>query len=227
METGGDGMGWETIALPFDVQRIEHSTKGEIVPFDLYSSSSDQKPFWLANFSGSGFNYTSAIKANEPYIIAMPNSSKYLGDYILAGDVTFSAENVSVPQTPTFNGTFLPAFAPVAMSATVHALNVNNRYVKYSGSYEPGSRFIASLRDVRPFEAYISDGSTRGIIKINVAESATAIGRALFSFYENPVVAIYTLSGQQVVLTVQRGFDEVWSSLAKGVYIVNGKKMIK
>ena len=227
METGGDGMGWETIALPFDVQRIEHSTKGEIVPFDLYNSSSDQKPFWLANFSGSGFNYTSAIKANEPYIIAMPNSSKYLGDYILAGDVTFSAENVSVPQTPTFNGAFLPAFAPVAMSASVHALNVNNRYVKYSGSYEPGSRFIAGLRDVRPFEAYISDGSTRGVIKINVAESATAIGRALSSFYDNPVVVIYTLSGQQVALSVQRGFDEIWSSLAKGVYIVNGKKMIK
>ena len=113
METGGNGKGWETIALPFDVQKISHSSRGEIVPFPAYSSSSNQKPFWLANFSGSGFRRTAAVLANEPYIIAMPNSTKYQNEYNLAGDVMFSAENVQVPKTPTFSGTFVPAFSTV------------------------------------------------------------------------------------------------------------------
>ena len=227
METGGDGKGWETIALPFDVQRINHNQKGEIVPFASYSSSSSQKPFWLANFSGSGFRRTSAIKANEPYIIAMPNNSKYKSDYVLAGDVSFTAENVQVTKTPAFSGMFVPTFATVAKSATVHALNVNNRYVKYSGSYEAGSCFISDLRDIRPFEAYISDSSTRGIFEINFDGGATDIDRILFSVDEGQKVTIHTLSGLQVVSTTQRDFDAVWQQLPKGVYIVNGTKWIK
>ena len=227
METGGDGKGWETIALPFDVQRIKHSQKGEIVPFTSYSSSSSQKPFWLANFSGSDFRRTSAIKANEPYIIAMPNSSKYKSDYILAGDVSFTAENVQVTKTPSFSGLFVPTFATVARSSTVHALNVNNRFVKYSGSYEAGSCFISDLRDIRPFEAYFSDSSTRGIFEINFDGGATDIDRIQFSADEGQKVTIHTLSGMQVVHTTQRDFDAVWQQLPRGVYIVNGTKWIK
>lgn len=227
METGGDGKGWETIALPFDVQHISHSQKGEIVPFASYSSSSSQKPFWLANFSGRDFRRTSAIKANEPYIIAMPNSSKYKSDYILAGDVSFTAENVQVTKTPSFSGLFVPTFATVARSSTAHALNVNNRYVKYSGSFEAGSCFISDLRDIRPFEAYFSDSSTRGIFEINFDGGATDIDRILYSVGESQKVTIHTLSGLQVVSTIQRDFDAFWQQLPKGVYIVNGKKWIK
>ena len=227
METGGDGKGWETIALPFDVQRISHSTKGEIVPFASYNNSSSQKPFWLANYSGSSFRRTSAIKANEPYIIAMPNSSKYKSDYILAGDVSFSAENVQVTKTPSFSGTFVPTFAAVAKSSTVHALNVNNRYVKYSGSYEAGSRFISDLRDIRPFEAFISDSSTRGIIEINFDDNTTEINQILFSTNEEQKVIIHTLSGQKIDNLNLSNFEQHWNDLPKGVYIVNGKKLIK
>lgn len=226
METGGNGKGWETIALPFDVQKISHSSRGEIVPFPAYSSSSNQKPFWLANFSGSGFRRTAAVLANEPYIIAMPNSTKYQNEYNLAGDVMFSAENVQVPKTPTFSGTFMPAFSTVKKASSILALNVNNRYVKYSGSYEAGSCFISGLRDVRPFEAYISDSSTRGVIEIGI-DDTTDMDRILFSVDEDQEFTIHTLSGLQVVRTTQRDFDAVWQQLPKGVYIVNGKKWIK
>ena len=40
-------------------------------------------------------------------------------------------------------------------------------------------------------------------------------------------MTIHTLSGQQIIRTTQRDFDIVWQQLHKGVYIVNGKKMIK
>ena len=223
METGG-GKGWESLALPFDVQRIVHSTRGEIVPFALYSSSSSQKPFWLARFSGSEFKRASAIEANEPYIIAMPNNSKYKNEYNLAGDVTFSAENAAVPKTPSFNGKFQPAFAPVAKSNAVMALN-NSRY---SGGYDAGSRFISGLRDVRPFEAYMTgSSSTRGIIEINFDDGTTDIDDILLTTNEEQEITIHSLSGQHVTNTTQCDFNAVWQKLPKGVYIVNGKKMIK
>ena len=228
METGGNGKGWETIALPFDVQRIVHSTRGEIVPFAGYSSASNQKPFWLGNMSASGFKRASSIQANEPYIIAMPNNSKYNNDYNLAGDVTFSADNVQVAKTPTFSGLFLPAFGTVPQSSTIYALNVNNRHVKYSGNYDAGSRFIANLRDVRPFEAYMTgSSSTRGIIEISFNDGTTDMLDILLSTDESQKVSIHTLSGQQIIRTTQCDFNAVWQQLPKGVYIINGKKWIK
>ena len=228
METDiGKAKGWESLALPFDVQKISHNTRGEIVPFPSYNSSSTQKPFWLANFSGSGFRRTAAVLANEPYIIAMPNSSSYRNEYNLAGDVTFSADNVQVPKTPSLSGTFVPAFGTVPQSSTVYALNVNNRHVKYSGNYDAGSRFIANLRDVRPFEAYMTGSSTRGIIEINFDDGTTDMLDVLFSSDESREVTVHSLSGQQVSRTTQYEFDTVWNLLPKGVYIINGKKMIK
>ena len=224
METGGNGKGWEALALPFFVQKITHSTRGEIVPFALYSSSSSQKPFWLAKYSGSEFKRTSVIEANEPYIIAMPNNSKYRNEYNLAGEVTFSAENAAVPKTPSFSGKFLPAFAPVAKSDAIMALNNSN----YSSGYEPGSHFVKDLRDVHPFEAYIiGNSSSRGVIEINLEDGTTDIDDILLSADDTQEITIHSLSGQQVARTIQRNFDQIWNGLPKGVYIVNGKKYIK
>ena len=217
METGGNGKGWETIVLPFDVQKISHTTRGEIIPFASYSSGSNQKPFWLASMMSGGFRSSSKIEANTPYIIAMPNSNKY------QGDITFSAENVSIPATPTFSGTFVPTYSTVTKSSNVYALNVNNRYVTYSGGYDAGSRFISNLRDVRPFEAYIKQAnSTRGIFEINI-DNTTDLNDLLKDDGSTSPVDVYTLSGQHIGKLCQ---SEI-SGLPKGVYIVNGKKIVK
>ena len=228
METGSEGKGWETIALPFNVQKISHSTRGEIIPFASYSSGSSEKPFWLANMSSSGFRRTSNIQSNEPYIIAMPNNNSYQNDYILTGDVTFSAENASVPKTPTFSGKFVPTFSTVSKSSNVYALNAVNKYVNATGGYDAGSRFISNLRDVRPFEAYISgSSSTRGVIEIDFDDDKTGLDNILFSTDENSEVTIYTISGRKVGNTQKGRLDETIEQLPKGVYIVNGKKIVK
>ena len=228
METGSEGKGWETIALPFNVQKISHSTRGEIIPFASYSSGSSEKPFWLANMSSSGFRRTSNIQSNEPYIIAMPNNNSYQNDYILTGDVTFSAENASVPKTPTFSGKFVPTFSTVSKSSNVYALNAVNKYVNATGGYDAGSRFISNLRDVRPFEAYISgSSSTRGVIEIDFDDDKTGLDNILFSTDENSEVTIYTISGRKVSTSQKARLDETLEQLPKGVYIVNGKKIVK
>ena len=157
----------------------------------------------------------------------MPNNSKYNNDYNLAGDVTFSADNVQISQTPAFNGLFLPTFSSVAKSSMVYALNVSNRYVKYSGSYDAGSRFISNLRDIRPFEAYINSSSTRGVIEISFDDGTTDMEDMLILHDKDNEMTIYTLSGLQIARTNKRDFDAVWQLLPNGVYIVNGKKKIK
>jgi hypothetical protein len=228
METGGNGKGWETIVLPFDVQKISHTTRGEIIPFASYSSGSNQKPFWLASMMSGGFRSSSKIEANTPYIIAMPNNSSYRNDYILVGDVTFSSENVSVPATPTFSGTFVPTYSTVTKSSNVLALNVVNKYVSNSGGYDAGSRFISNLRDIRPFEAYISQGSsTRGIIEIGFGDGTTGMAEVMAIYDADRLIDIHTLNGQKVAQAKQSELDVILDQLPHGVYIVNGKKIVK
>lgn len=227
METGGSGKGWETIALPFGVETITHATRGEIVPFAAYSQNSGKKPFWLCKFGSNGFVRTNSIQAYTPYIIAMPNQSNYDNNYILAGEVTFTSENVNVAATPTFSGTFVPAFSLVPKASNVYVLNVNNSYVSQSGGYDAGSRFISNLRDVRPFEAYISDISTRGVIEIGIGDGTTSMDNVLSLLNPDREIDIYTLSGQKVKRTKQNDIDNVMEQLPHGVYIVNGQKVLR
>ena len=228
MTTGGSGKGWETIALPFDVQYIVHATKGEIVPFASYSKNSGKKPFWLCRHGNTGFIRANSIQANTPYIIAMPNQSGYNSDYILAGEVTFSSDNIYVAATPSFSGTFVPVFVTVPKALSVYALNVTNRYVSDTGGYDAGSRFIRNLRDVRPFEAYISQGSSsRGFYEINMEDDTTCMDDLLMEGGSNQIVSIYSLGGQLVRKVRQCDLEDVMNLLPKGVYVVNGKKIIR
>lgn len=157
MQTGGNGKGWETIVLPFTVQTIMHSSKGELTPFASWEKSSTKKPFWLYTYNQGlkNFSSSSTIIANIPYLIAMPNQDDYESNYNLDGDVTFSADNVSIEVTPSFNSTFVPTYAPVQKSASVYAINAVNTYLYLTGGKDAGSCFISNLRDIRPFEAYI------------------------------------------------------------------------
>jgi len=237
MTTGGSGKGWEALALPFDVKNIEHKTKGTLTPFALYdSSNSSQRPFWLYELGSSGFRRSSGIKANTPYIIAMPNNTSYDSDYILTGDVTFSASNAKVYETSSVvtatsgSKRFVPAFSAVEKSSDVYTLNVSNQKVSYSGSYDKGSLFISNLRSVYPFEAYMTTSSsatrTRSI-GIEFDDDATAIDIVPTTDGETDIVKVYSMNGILVLQTDHKSLQKQWESLPAGVYIVNGKKVLK
>jgi hypothetical protein len=234
MTTGGSGMGWETITLPFDVARIEHTNKGVLTPFALYQSGTDQLPFWLYELGSSGFKRTDAIKANTPYIISMPNNSSYDSEYILSGDVTFSATNAKVYQTSNVvtsvsNGkTFVPAFAVVEKASVVYPLNVTNNLVTNSSSYDAGSRFIGDLRTVYPFEAYMTTSSSNRVLSIDFDDDgATGIDEIPMKTQHDATLKVYSISGQLLFSASKEQLDAEWKNLPAGVYIVNGKKMVK
>lgn len=230
MKSGlNESRGWETIALPFDVQKISHSSKGEIVPFAKWTSGGSAKPFWLYELSGSGFVEAEAIKANTPYIISMPNNEAYPGEYQLTGRVTFSAENVEVKKsdevlTTTYNNhTLMPSFINIGGEAGYYALNVNNDYEYYQGSENEGSKFILNLRKIHPFEAYMT--STSGTRSIDISEGMTTGIRGIEEIGSlDKVVKVYDLSGR--LIKTNTTMEAIRQELPAGVYIVNNRKMI-
>jgi hypothetical protein len=232
METGiGNARGWETIALPFDVQKITHQSKGEIVPFANWKSGDAKKPFWLMTYGSSGWVEANSIKANAPYIISMPNHSNYKSEFRLNGNVSFSAENVTIPPsdnllTSNYNGrTFSPNYANQSDNS-YYALNVNNDYVTYSGNDLEGSKFLIGLRTVHPFEAYMTSASQARMYIAIDEDMTTGIGDITEIMANEKVVRVYNLNGQLIMEEENKSVDEIQVLLSAGVYIVNGKKLI-
>lgn len=235
METGlGNARGWETIALPFDVQKITHQSKGEIVPFANWKSGDIKKPFWLMTYGTSGWVDANSIKANTPYIISMPNHSYYKPEFLLNGNVTFLSENVSIStsenfHTTNYNGkTFIPNYSNQSDN-NYYALNVNNDYVTYSGNKVEGSEFLIGRdnpRIIRPFEAYMTSASqTRSYIAIG-DDMTTSIGDVTEILADEKIVRVYNLNGQLIMAEYNKSMDEIKALLSAGVYIVNGKLLI-
>ena len=232
MMTGkGESRGWETIALPFDVEKITHSSKGEITPFANWKNEDNKKPFWLMTYGTGGWTEANSIKAYTPYIISMPNHSDYKSDFRLSGSITFSAENVTVKktdnlQTGSYNGkTLRPNFTNEDNNGC-YALNVNNDYVAYNGGANEGSTFVLNLRPVRPFEAYMTtpSNSTRSIAISD--DMTTGIKEVMSLLNEHEVVRVYNLQGQQLSVEAGKNVEDVKRLLPAGVYIINGKKQI-
>ena len=217
--TKGTSRGWESIALPFDVQTIQHESKGVIAPFN---NSASNKHFWLRRLTDNGLQAAMNIEANTPYIISMPNSEEYTSDYNLNGRVTFSAQNIDVPATTTkvlaladSSIVMVPAMQRQSRSSSVWALNVG----EVRGQYFEGSVFERDYRTVRPFEAYT----------VHRQENGQPAPRYV------PIQEIAGVTGIETIdrepLTLNQWYDMQGRKLEgkparKGVYISKGKKVV-
>lgn len=226
---GGDSRGWETIALPFDVQRIEHVEEGEILPFAKWSSTSTEKPFWLYQLGASGFIEAEGIKANTPYVISMPNNDVYQDNYKLRGTVTFSSTNVEVKKSDDIvkttygNRTLIPNFINLDNNVGNYALNVNNDMESYQGQENEGSVFIQNLRRIHPFEAYMT--STSGTRAIGVFDGMTTAIKGIEDIEKGlHILKVYNLNGQ--CIKTGTSMESLKHELPAGLYIINNKKII-
>ena len=222
MQTGVDDVkGWETIVLPFDVQTISHEVKGSIKPFAAWNSGDVEKPFWLYELTGSGFEPTNSIKAYTPYIISMPNNPQYNSEWQLNGNVTFTASSVTIEKTedvqkPSFKDrTFIPCFETKGAGEGLYALNVRNLYESNYSGMPDGSMFVLNMRKVHPFEAYLTTSSMARQF-IGIFDDMTTDIPMMESIKTLSKETVYDLQGRKTTLTNK-----------KGVYIVNGKKIIK
>jgi hypothetical protein len=219
-----ESRGWETIALPFDVDRVEHSTKGTVVPFASWNTSSVTKPFWLYQYGSGGFTEATVIRANTPYIISMPNNEQYLAAYRLNGTVTFSASNATVKATDEAitanNGdmSFVPCFSVRQAQTNDYALNVNNELASNSSTVVEGSRFIRNSRVVHPFEAYFTTSAQNARPFIPVFEDVpTGIKEVEILYDRVHGNEWFTIDGQKLSGIPTK----------KGVYIHNRKAVVR
>ena len=217
--------------MPFDCAYFVHESKGELKPFAEFNELSDKgsyKPFWLRELTDIGFQDARMIEANKPYIISMPNNEGYATRFRVGGKVTFSASNVYVPETVQGSAqkgdvTLYANFMNSSETSDMLLLNT-----EASDDHEAGSIFVLnSGRAVRPFEAYvISSARSRAYISVRGLggdddDDATAITERTIE--DSDMVKVYNLSG---VLVKQSTKEDALKGLAKGVYIVNGKRMI-
>ena len=222
----GVSRGWETLALPFNVQVIYKEDGTELVPFAANSQDDRTRPFWLKNISGGELTDADAIEANKPYLLSLPNDpTVYPADYCLSGNVRFISENVTVPETnPETNYlgendiALVPTFSLVPFATDVYALNVGMERENHA----EGSIFESGLRSVRPFECY------------SVHLNASGPAPAFMS------VADLMNGGLTDIDTVKRDYDsndnDDWYTLdgrklqtrptTKGLYIHQGRKVV-
>ena len=238
----GKCQGWESIALPFDVQVFQTLNGETLKPYLI--ADAGEKRFWLRELTESGLVESEGIKANVPYIISMPNWEGYQDFYNIKGEVVFSARDVRIEPTeiqPVISGThrFYPAFQIQTKNDSIYALNKE----EYNDN-APGSIFVKTSRDIRPFEAYFTTtGSASARKEISIAdlmESTTAIAdnpetlRRVYSnngilYIEDPTGGncnICAISGQLMrKVALKQGVNTV-EGLSKGLYIVNGQKIM-
>ena len=213
--------GWETIALPFNVQSISHS-HGALVPF---GGGNGGYPFWLHQLQDNSLSPVTVMEANTPYLICMPNNKVYPSAYNQAGSVTFASSNVTVPETHPHEGfagnvMLIPAFQSVEASPDIYTLNVGEA----SGSYAEGSVFISNYRSVRPFQAYtVHTNGARGedirYIPLTTLGGGTDGTTGIMEILQpvgNDAGAWYSLDGRKLDAKPTK----------KGVYIQNGKKIV-
>ena len=214
----GVSRGWETIALPFNVQTIMHETRGLITPFGNNRSNTH---FWLRRLTHDGLQSDSIIEANTAYLISMPNSEEYVAEYNLPGRVTFSAENATVPMTEIVKDesadyVMTPCFTNAAAKQGIYVLNVGEQ----RSGYPEGSIFESNYRAVLPFQAYVehkgSNPAPPYFIVGDLGGDTTGIDATLVNSERVNSEAWYTLDGRKL-----QG-----KPTQKGVYITNGKKVI-
>ncbi len=213
----GVARGWESIALPFDVQTITYEDNRTITPFDNYDSVYH---FWLRRLTQNGLQSVQEINANVAYVISMPNSSEYPGEYILAGNVTFSAENAPIPETEpemdeSADRAMAPAFQRMEVNEYIYALNVGEP----RGSHPEGSVFEKNYREVRPFEAFTKHFGDNGSRFMSIADMLDGGVTGIEELKNGKIEewkseSWYDLNGRRVL------------SPSKGVFIQNGKKIV-
>lgn len=221
--TNGQGAGWKTLVLPFAPTSVSQGAK----QLDWFHSGADQdKNFWLMEFSKTEdskvyFDYAPSLYANTPYIIAVPDAT-WGTDWDLRNKViTFAADDV------TFRADAIPQVASDAFKF-VGIMQQKTLASAYLLNNE-GSRFSLEGSVEHPFRAYFvaksSDSSLPHALSIGfLDDTSTAITLPAFVSGQ---AAVYNLQGVRVAIVPVAAGQADLSTLPKGVYIVNGKKVIK
>lgn len=216
--------GWSTLVIPFEANQVSCNE----APISWFTSANDTgKNFWLYQFTyeengKAHFDYVTAnvIKANIPYIIAVPDDS-YGDEWSLdSKDIVFSADITEFKADSKCSITG----QQLRMKGTYQPTRITNGYVLN----EQGNAFVRVSSDgenVDPFSAYfenlgnvVSSSSVVNIVIGGGDGQATGIRTPMYHISvddsQSDGNAWYNLQGQRV------------SQPTHGIYIHGGKKVL-
>ncbi len=221
--TNGTG-GWTTIALPFDVSHV--TADGTAIDW-FHSKNDTGKNFWVRQFTGIDddnavlFGNVEQMEANVPYIVAFP-TDRWGAQYNLVGkEIVFHGTNARlVADVPMRLVT-----SKITFEGTTAASNVTDSYLLNAA----GNSFTRGNGAVSPFRAYFKpkDDALSSKLAIKFVDDEPTAITDLTLDEADGTVAVYTLSGMRVgTVRIVNGKPQT-DTLPKGVYIINGKKVIR
>ena len=211
-----DGVnGWNTLILPFNVTKVT----ADDTEIDWFHSSTDTgKNFWVKEFTGDDadqvyFDFTEEMKANTPYIVALPGNKWGANWDMSTKTIQFIGENVTVSNSNNrsiltgSNYRFIGNMKKVSV-ANVYAIN------------EAGDAFeVVNSGNSPAFRAYFkADTFDRTVTSLGINSGfgggTTGLDMTTVNRPQTTDGSYYDLSGRRV------------EKPTKGLYIVNGKKVI-
>ena len=194
-------VGWNSICVPIQLRTytINHLTSIFGDGFKAYTLSSyDNGTLTFAPIAASGY-----VQANTPLVVYAPNASGSQSNFVAnSASVTYSSNPSATAGDATFQGTYAP-IAKGAMTGN-YGLTPSGKIMKAGSG--------ASLKGYRAYFTGISAPSGVKMIVIDEEGGETDLG--IVKMVDEKANDVYTLAGQKV----QKG--------RKGIYIVNGKKVV-
>ncbi|MBR2380207.1 MAG: hypothetical protein IKA86_04335, partial [Paraprevotella sp.] len=195
---------WNTFCVPFDMSVDEFESVKQLTAYEL-------RP----NLLILTFSEVDAIKAGMPYMVKIKGNE----------DIT----------ELTVTGAVVKANEPTVLSVDGVVTMVGNYY---STKVPQGAYFISdnafyyadqpnsvNLKGYRAYINYVSGGNEVNKMMIDVDGELTDIDEVEGLSYKAQATDVYTLSGVKIKSGVS--LTDPLKDLEKGVYIVNGKKVIK
>ena len=202
---------WNTLCLPFDMTAAQ--VTAQLAPAALKTLSSTEYTYGELTLN---FTDATSIEAGKPYIIKWSNASSNLASPTFT-DVTVGNATANVATT---YADFIGTYAPVSITADDHTklfVGTNSSlYYPKNGAHINAFRGYFQLNglemdDITNACMFFGDSETTEITTKNFNFSTTD-----FTDYTDKAGACYTLSGTRLSAKPTK----------KGVYIVNGKKVV-
>ncbi len=232
----GSNVGWNTIALPFDVTSVKNTTDNKEIDW-FHPNETVGKDFWVRGFERLDkdgdiifVDNVEQMQAYEPYLYNVP--SEYWGKKrnLCGKELTFYGENATLYKDVNA-GVHSSAYNLIG---TTVGKTVNNAWFINA----EGDAFIYNeSQDVPAFHAYFIDSNQHFSslvspkekptlrIKFHDDNNVTSIMAPLDT--DTDQVDVFNLQGVKVAtLSLNNGSIDI-RQLPKGVYVVGGKKMIR
>ena len=211
--TGADGSkGWNTIMLPFNVTSVT-ANDAEI---DWFHNKDDKgKNFWLKEFVNDEankvyFNFANEMNANTPYIVAFPGN-KWGEDWDMSNkDIKFIGSG-AISKSGTMTSVTASNFRFIGNTVQDDTENI------YCLNDDGNAFVLKETGGSGPFRAYFKPGifdRTLTSLAIGSGTGTTTDIDAMFLNNAPSATNVYDLQGRRV------------TQPTKGLYIVNGKKVI-